>query len=121
MLNGDGANWIRKQKGTNTISVLNEFYRNKKITECVRNKEFAELLRKLLYNGKIDTLLDYIEAQINSTTDKDEILQLRELQSYYTENMDALLGYYERGVEIPETREPGVVHHARLGSMESNV
>lgn len=121
VLNGDGANWIRKQKGTNAISVLDEFHRNKKITECVRNKEFAELLRKLLYSGKIDTLLNCIEAQINSTTDKDEIAQLRELQSYYTENKDALLGYYERGVEIPETREPGVVHHARLGSMESNV
>ena len=121
VLNGDGANWIRKQKGTNAISVLDEFHRNKKITECVRNKEFAELLRKLLYSGKIDTLLSCIEAQINSTTDKDEIAQLRELQSYYTENKDALLGYYERGVEIPETREPGVVHHARLGSMESNV
>ena len=121
VLNGDGANWIRKQKGTNAISVLDEFHRNKKITECVRNKEFAELLRKLLHSGKIDTLLNCIEAQINSTTDKDEIAQLRELQSYYTENKDALLGYYERGVEIPETREPGVVHHARLGSMESNV
>lgn len=121
VLNGDGANWIRKQKGTNAISVLDEFHRNKKITECVRNKEFAELLRKLLYSGEIDTLLSCIEAQINSTTDKDEIAQLRELQSYYTENKNALLGYYERGIEIPETREPGVVHHARLGSMESNV
>lgn len=28
---------------------------------------------------------------------------------------------YERGLSIPETRQPGVIHHARLGSMESNV
>ena len=32
-----------------------------------------------------------------------------------------MLGYYDRGVEIPETSDPGVIHHARLGSMESNV
>lgn len=121
VLNGDGASWIQKQKGTNSISVLDEFHRNKKITECVRDKEFAGMLQKLLYNKEIDTLLDCIEAQINSTTDKDEITGLRELQSYYTENRDALLGYYDRGIAIPETRAPGVVHHARLGSMESNV
>ena len=121
VLNGDGANWIQKQKGTNAISVLDAFHRNKKITECVKNKEFAEILRKLLYNKEIDTLLDCIEAQINSTTDKDEIAGLKELQRYYTENKDALLGYYDRGITIPETRAPGVVHHARLGSMESNV
>ena len=121
ILNGDGANWIQKQKGTNAISVLDAFHRNKKITECVKNKEFAEILRKLLYNKEIDTLLDCIEAQINSTTDKDEIAGLKELQRYYTENKDALLGYYDRGITIPETRAPGVVHHARLGSMESNV
>ena len=121
VLNGDGANWIQKQKGTNSISVLDEFHRNKKITECVKNKEFAGILQKLLYNKEINTLLDCIEAQINSTTDKDEIAGLRELQSYYTENKDALLGYYDRGIAIPETRAPGEVHHARLGSMESNV
>ena len=33
----------------------------------------------------------------------------------------SLLGYYDRGIEIPPTRKPGVIHHARLGSMESNV
>ena len=46
---------------------------------------------------------------------------LRELLVYYTENKSALTGPYERGIEIPETRKPGVIHHARLGSMESNV
>ncbi len=121
VLNGDGANWIQKKKGTNSIGVLDEFHRNKKLTECVKDKEFAEVLRKLLYNKEINTLLDCIEAQINSTMDKDKIAGLRDLQSYYTENKDALLGYYDRGIAIPETRAPGVVRHARLGSMESNV
>ena len=71
--------------------------------------------------NKIDELLECLEAQINSVTDEKEIADLKTLQRYYTENKDALKGYYDRGIDIPETREPGVIHHARLGSMESNV
>lgn len=121
VLNGDGANWIQQTTGENTIAVLDKFHRNKKITECVRDPEFAQLLRSHLYAGNIDTLLACIDAQINSLEDAKEIAALKTLQSYYTENKNALLGYYDRGISIPETREPGVVHHARLGSMESNV
>lgn len=121
VLNGDGASWIMHKSQDNTIVVLDEFHRNKKITECVRNKEFAQLLRTLLNEKRIDDLLDCIDAQINSVTEEDELQGLKTLQHYYTENKEALLGYFDRGMEIPETREPGVVHHARLGSMESNV
>ena len=35
--------------------------------------------------------------------------------------LPALAGYYDRGRIIPPTGEPGVIHHARLGSMEGNV
>ena len=119
--NGDGASWIRNKNSENCIDVLDEFHRNKKITECVRDPEFAALLRTHLYNKDIDLLLDCIEAQIDSLTDAAEIEKMRELQRYYTENKDSLLGYYDRDIPIPETREPGVIHHARLGSMESNV
>lgn len=119
--NGDGANWIRKKNGSQCIDVLDKFHRNKKITECVRDPEFAALLRGLLYSKKIDLLLDCLEAQINSVSDPSEREKLKELQSYYRENKASLLSYYDRNITIPETREPGVIHHARLGSMESNV
>lgn len=119
--NGDGANWIRSKNSENNIDVLDTFHRNKKITECVRDPEFAALLRKHLHSKNIDLLLDCLEAQINSLTNPADVEKLKELQSYYTENKDSLLGYYDREIPIPETREPGVIHHARLGSMESNV
>ena len=121
VINGDGAQWIQKHGDTDCISVLDEFHRNKKITECVRDPEFAKLLRSLLYEKRIDDLMDCIEAQINSVTDEQEKADLRDLQKYYLNNKDALLGYYDRGIEVPPTKEPGVIHHARLGSMESNV
>ena len=119
IVNGDGASWIQSP-GEGRIPVLDVFHRNKKLTECVRDKEFAKLLREHLFSGNIQLLLDCIEAQINSTEDEDEKKSLRELLRYYTENRDALTSCYDRGIPIPETREPGVVHHARLGSMEAN-
>ena len=121
VVNGDGGAWTLPKQEEGRICVLDEFHRNKKIRECVRDPEFAQLLRGLLYKNKIDELLDCLEAQINSVTEEKEIEGLKTLRSYYTENKAYLRGYYDRGIDIPETREPGVVHHARLGSMESNV
>lgn len=121
VINGDGAQWIRKHGDANCISVLDKFHRNRKITECVRDPEFAALVRELLYAGRIDDTLACIEAQMNSVADKQEEALLKELYSYYANNKDALLGYYDRGITIPATRIPGQIHHARLGSMESNV
>ena len=121
VVNGDGGAWTQQKQSSDCICVLDEFHRNKKLKECVRDQEFAQTLRKLLYENKIDELLECLEAQINSVTDEKEIADLKTLQRYYTENKDALKGYYDRGIDIPETREPGVIHHARLGSMESNV
>jgi len=123
--NGDGANWIQKSTETNTISVLDEFHRNKKLTECVWDKDFAQVLRKLLFEKNVDGVLACLEAQINTLSvvseRAEEVEKLKELQRYYTENKESLLGYYDRGVKIPPTRKPGIIHHARLGSMESNV
>ena len=119
--NGDGASWVRKSEGKNNISVLDSFHRNKKMRECVKDAEILKNLQKLLYDGKIPELLDSIEAYSNSVDGEEEKAGLLELLGYYRENQDALKGYYDRGIEIPETREPGVIHHARLGSMESNV
>lgn len=121
IINGDGAQWILKHGDANCISVLDKFHRNKKITECVRDTEFASLVRELLYAGRIDDTLACIEAQMNSVTDEQEKSLLKELYSYYANNKESLLGYYDRGVTIPPTRIPGEIHHARLGSMESNV
>jgi len=65
--------------------------------------------------------MNYMEAMINSVDDPIKEAKLNELYVYYKNNQEALIDYYDRGIEIPPTREPGVIHHARLGSMESNV
>ena len=121
VLNGDGASWIQKQKRTKTITVLDEFHRNRKIKECVRDPEKEELIREVLYEGDVEGLLEYLQIAIDSVEEEDERERLQELYGYYSKNKGSLLGYYDRGIEIPPTREPGELHHARLGSMESNV
>lgn len=120
IINGDGANWIQNEKRENTITVLDKFHRNKKIRECVTNAEHAKSITEELHKGDYDQLLEYIEALINSV-EEEEAEGLKELYKYYSENKESLSGPYERDIEIPETRAPGEVHHARLGSMESNI
>ncbi len=119
--NGDGANWIQKDNSCECICVLDKFHRNKKITECVSDKNLAENLRELLLENRFDEILECIEAYANSVENEREKAKLQDLYSYYLENKEALAGYYDRGIKIPPTREPGVIHHARLGSMEGNV
>ena len=121
VFNGDGGSWTLPKQNEGKICVLDEFHRNKKLKECIKDSEFATLLRGLLYENKIDEVLECLEAQINSLTDEEEIAKMKELQRYYSEHKEALKSYYDRGIDIPETRDPGTIHHARLGSMESNV
>lgn len=121
VVNGDGAGWIQKQKRKSTITVLDAFHRNRKIRECVKDPEKAERILAVFYEKDTDSFMEYLDIAIDSVADEDEKTGLQELYDYYDENRASLAGYYERGIEIPPTREPGVLHHARLGSMESNV
>lgn len=120
VVNGDGAAWIKSGRDADGIYVLDEFHRNKAITEYVDDEDLRQTMRQLLYEGKIDDLLLCIEASIESTMDEQEQEKRRSLLAYFTNNKEGLLDYYHRGITIPETRHKDI-HHARLGSMESNI
>lgn len=121
VVNGDGAAWIQKTTAEDTISVLDAFHRNKKIRECIPNKEHAQIVREMLLKGDYDELLEFLEICIDSVATEEEKNGFRKLYKYYSINRNALGSYFERGIEIPPTRDPEKLHHARLGSMESNV
>ena len=120
VLNGDGAQWIKTAKDPRGIYMLDPFHRNKAILEAVNDPDLRKVMFELLYSKKIEELLQCIEASIESTLDPAEQEKRRDLLKYFTNNRDGLLNYYRRGVEIPETRAPEI-HHARMGSMESNI
>ena len=119
--NGDGANWIQGKNTPEHLYTLDAYHRNRKISRCVQDPALVQELLRLLYAKDIPALLQRIEEALAQTEDEKAREGLQTLLSYYRENQDALLSYYDRNVKIPETREPGVVHHARLGSMESNI
>lgn len=119
--NGDGAGWIQKEEEIQTILVLDEFHRNKKLRECLEDAEEIKVIRDLLYANEIKAVLDTIESWISESEDSEKKDKLIELYNFFYENKVALASPYARGITIPETREPGIIHHARLGSMESNI
>ena len=122
--NGDGSSWIQKSEKIQTISVLDKFHRNKKVRESVRDAEEVKAIMTLLNNNETEAVVDFIEERLSVKTaegaDYNELKKLSELLSYFSENQEALSNYYSRGIEIPPTRSPEL-HHARLGSMESNI
>lgn len=120
VLNGDGAQWIKSAKDPRGIYMLDPFHRNKAILEAVNDTDLCKLMLKLLYSDKVEELLQCIEASVESTLDPAEQEKRRDLLRYFTNNKDGLLQYRHQGIEIPETRSPEV-HHARMGSMESNI
>ena len=119
--NGDGANWIQGSNTEHHLYTLDTYHRNRKISRCVKDPELAKELLARLYAKDIPGVFQRIEEAISQTEDEKERENLQALFTYYQENKEALLGYHDRGVPIPETREPGVVHHSQLGSMESNI
>ena len=119
--NGDGAQWIQNETDCRTLCVLDKFHRNKKIKECIHNTDMVKTLTDLVNKERFDDAINCIEAYINSITDEKEIASAKDLYRYYTENREALSDYFNRGITIPPTRDPEHIHHASLGSMESNV
>lgn len=119
--NGDGAAWVQGKDDGGNLYVLDEYHRNDRIDRCVSDRGLARELRSLLYACDIDGLFKAIRKGIQHAGGEDERAKLQELLDYYTNNRDALLGPYERGIDIPPTRLPSVVHHSRLGVMESNI
>ena len=118
--NGDGAGWVQGF-GNADINVLDVFHRNKALLSNVQDPDYRKLLLKQLYDKNIPMLLACIEVLIDNEEDAKTQENYRKLLSYYKSNADGLLSAYGRNVPIPDTSEPGVIHHARLGSMESNV
>ena len=120
ILNGDGAGWIRGSRRKDGLYVLDEFHRNKALTEKLNVPSLREEVRALLYAGEAEKALRILEASIESTEDEKERKDRQELYTYFKQNRDGLTDYRQRGIEIEATRTEEV-YHANLGSMESNI
>jgi hypothetical protein len=117
--NGDGAAWIQRGHDESTHYQLDPYHRNKAVLENVSNARARKMIMKMLYNKDIDGLLEYIDALANSVEDEKEEKKLRSLYSYYSGNKEGLVGWKQRGLDVPEP--PEGKEYRNLGTMESNI
>ena len=64
--------------------------------------------------GNIDSVYQKFSGGMNMAMGGDEFYE------YFLENKEGLIDYRKRGLEIQPTRSKEI-HHANLGSMESNI
>ncbi len=120
ILNGDGAEWIKKSiSDENVYFQLDPYHRNKAIISHVQDGKKRKVLFGLLKEGRTDDLLECIEAYINCSEDEKEIKELTELYTYFESNKSGLIEIHNRNMVIPTST--GNKQYRHLGCMESNI
>jgi hypothetical protein len=119
VLNGDGANWIRRSLVDDTLYQLDTFHRNKAVLQHVSDLDARKMIFKLLYSKQIDLLLHVIEVYALSTDDEKERENYLKLLTYFQNNKDGLISYKRRGIDLPPA--PDGIEYRGCGAMESNV
>lgn len=120
IINGDGAQWIKKVIDKDTYFQLDPFHRNKAIKEKIPYREVRDSIMEYIKEGNLDGMFDYLETYRNSLTDDDEILAANELIIYFRNNEEGILPYQQTLKEIlPES--PEGLEYRNMGTMENHV
>ena len=113
ILNGDGGSWIKETYDPDAIFQLDRFHIYKEIKKKIREESARKQIRELLEEKKADKALEYIRIYADSIESDDEkdkgSDKARELYQYLWNNLEGLLAYQERGIELPEAGE-GIVY-----------
>jgi hypothetical protein len=119
-LNGDGANWIRRNMEDESIHYqLDPYHRNKWMTERVSDKAVRKTMMEALYSNDPDLLLHVIEVEAMSTDDEITRENYLKLHGYFSKNKDGIVPYDQRGLDIPPP--PDGKEYRRMGACESNI
>lgn len=119
ILNGDGANWIKKVPDKDTIFQLDIFHRNKAIKEHLRDPEMQASIRECLGRKDIEGMFRLLQIYEDSMETETEAQEVRKLTEYFRDNQEGLIPYSERGLDLPESPE-GLVYR-NMGTMENHV
>ena len=113
ILNGDGGSWIKETYDPDAIFQLDRFHIYKETKKKIREESARKQIRELLEEKKADKALEYIRIYADSIESDDEkdkgSDKARELYQYLWNNLEGLLPYQERGIELPEAGE-GIVY-----------
>jgi len=120
LLNGDGANWIKRSQTDETVHFqLDQYHRNDAVTKYVSDLKARERIMEILCSDDIGLLLHVIEVEALSAGNENERENYTKLHTYFRNNRDGLVPCHRRGIEMPEP--PEGKEYRRMGAMESNV
>ena len=120
ILNGDGADWIKKVPDPDIIFQLDPYHRNKEVMKKIPYKNAREIINDFFSEDDTEGLFEYLEKYRNSLTEDEEIKNAEELIQYFNDNKDGLIQYRQReNLTIP--RSPEGLEYRNLGTMENHI
>ena len=122
ILNGDGANWIKKTcEDQNIHFQLDPFHVSQAIVRKVSDKKARKELLKLFKVGNIEAGLEnLVNLMIDTNEDERELKKLIQLYDYLVHNREALVPYkLRKNLTIPAP--PDGIEYRQLGTMEHNI
>ena len=119
ILNGDGADWIKKVPDKETLFQLDVFHRNKAIKEYLHDPEMQDGIQDCLRKKDIEGMFELLQIYEDSVETEADAQDVRKLVEYFRNNRVGLIPYNERGLDLPESPE-GLVYR-NMGTMENHI
>jgi hypothetical protein len=119
LMNGDGASWIKSAADEiDAFLQLDPFHRSRAVMRGVSDKKDQSTLFNAIREKDVNKVLTTIDAFVAKETDESSRNKLEKLRGYFYGNIDSLLTWQERGIELPEPPD-GVVFRS-MGIQESS-
>lgn len=126
IINADGAGWCKDiVESPKERYQLDMFHIQKRITEAVTDKEYKELMSKIVKTNKPKDIFNIIynyKVELEYDENKEELKKVQELEEYLRNNEKGLLRYqYDLGLSQKEIEELEETEYRNLGTEESQM
>ena len=120
IINGDGDPWIRSDCDNKDIHFqLDRFHIHKAITDVLKEKKAKNRIIKYINEGKPYEAIRYIDDLAEECDKWKKRKEIMKLSAYLYNNIDGLIPYQKRGLDIPDP--PEGKEYRTLGTMEHNI
>ena len=126
IINADGAGWCKDiAESPKERYQLDMFHIQKRITETVTDKEYKELMSKIVKTNKPEDIFNIIynyKVELEYDEKEEELKKVKELEEYLRNNEKGLLRYqYDLGLSQEEIEKLEETEYRNLGTEESQM
>lgn len=126
IINADGAGWCKDiAESPKERYQLDMFHIQKRITDAVTDKEYKELMSKIVKTNKPKDVFNIIynyKVELEYDENKEELKKVKELEEYLRNNEKGLLRYqYDLGLSQEEIEKLDETEYRNLGTEESQM